>query len=147
MTSGGAAVFSWPVRVYYEDTDCGGVVYHARYLHFFERARTEFLRAAGFSQGRLRQDSGLIFVVRRIEIDYLRPAHYDDELVVLSEVESVGQTSLAFAQSIQRAAAAVGGGASAPDDLCRARVQVVAVDSQILRPRRIPESILREIVR
>ncbi len=142
MNRPGGEGFVWPVRVYYEDTDCGGVVYHARYLHYFERARTEWLRAAGFSQRRLSEDRDLLFVVRRLEIDYLASAHYDDELLVLTHVEPRGAASLAFDQRIRRR----GSGAEA-GELCRARVQVVAVRGGTMRPCRIPETILREVIR
>jgi acyl-CoA thioester hydrolase len=74
--------FSWPVRVYYEDTDAGGVVYYANYLRFFERARTEWLRAIGFEQQLLRNEDGIVFAVRHVEIDYLKPAVLDDALQV-----------------------------------------------------------------
>ncbi len=77
--------FSWPVRVYYEDTDTGGVVYYANYLKFFERARTEWLRSFGLNQDKLAQEEGLIFVVRRALLDFLRPARLDDMLEVTVE--------------------------------------------------------------
>jgi acyl-CoA thioester hydrolase len=95
-------VFSWPVRVYYEDTDAGGVVYHANYLKFCERARTEFLRQRGLDQGELRAREGLVFVVARIEADYLRGAELDDALVVQSHVETLGQARVVFGQSVLR---------------------------------------------
>ena len=74
--------FVWPARVYYEDTDAGGVVYYANYLKFLERARTEWLRALGFDQRDLMREAGILFAVRRVEIDYLLPARFDDELEV-----------------------------------------------------------------
>ena len=93
-------VFNWPVRVYYEDTDAGGVVYHANYLKFCERARTEFLRQRGLDQSELRAREGLVFVVARIEADYLRGAELDDELLVQSRVETLGQARAVFDQVI-----------------------------------------------
>ncbi|MFT3735591.1 MAG: tol-pal system-associated acyl-CoA thioesterase [Rhodocyclaceae bacterium] len=96
------AVFDWPVRVYYEDTDAGGVVYHANYLKFCERARTEFLRQRGLDQGELKAREGLVFVVARVEADYLRGAELDDALVVQSRVQTLGQARVIFDQTILR---------------------------------------------
>jgi acyl-CoA thioester hydrolase len=93
---------SYPVRVYYEDTDAGGVVYHANYLKFAERARTEMLRALGIEQERLRQESGVSLVVRRMTVDFLAPARLDDELVVASRLAGLAGASLDLAQEIRR---------------------------------------------
>src|SRR3970040_1078279 len=82
--------FSWPVRVYYEDTDLGGVVYYANYLKFMERARTEWLRALGFEQTTLAREHGVVFVVSSLTIDYLQPAAFNDELAVTVELEKLG---------------------------------------------------------
>ncbi len=90
------------VRVYVEDTDLGGVVYHARYLHYFERARTEWLRARGVSQKRLKEEAGLIFVVTDMNIRFLRPARMDDLLDVSAAVSEVGRARFRFAQEIRR---------------------------------------------
>ncbi len=81
-------VFSWPVRVYWEDTDAGGVVYHARYLHFLERARSEWLRASGIGQQQLRDEAGIVFVVHRMEIDFKAPARLDDLLTATVQPRS-----------------------------------------------------------
>ena len=78
--------FIWPVRVYYEDTDAGGVVFYANYLKFFERARTEMLRAAGFEQDELIANEGVIFVVRAVQVDYLSPARFNEQINVSAEV-------------------------------------------------------------
>ena len=91
-----------PVRVYYEDTDAGGVVYYANYLRFLERARTEWLRALGFDQGRLMVEAGLAFAVRSLAVDYLKPARLDDQLDVLTTIESLGRAQMVFAQRIER---------------------------------------------
>ena len=88
------SVFEWPVRVYYEDTDAGGVVYYANYLKYLERARTEWLRHLGFGQDTLMRDAGIVFAVRRVEIDYLLPARFDDALLVELEIEEIGRASL-----------------------------------------------------
>ncbi len=95
-------VYLFPVRVYYEDTDAGGIVYYANYLKFAERARTEMLRRLGIEQGRLREESGLIFVVRSCSADYLIPARLDDELVVVTRLVAVGGASLDLDQEVRR---------------------------------------------
>ena len=89
--------FYWPVRVYYEDTDAGGVVFYANYLKFFERARTEMLRALGFEQDELIANNGIIFAVRSIEVDYLRPALFNDQIIVSAEVVQAKKVSVSFA--------------------------------------------------
>jgi acyl-CoA thioester hydrolase len=128
-----APVFSWPVRVYWEDTDAGGVVYHASYLRFLERARTEWLRALGVDQFALKQSSGLAFLVRDMQIDFLRPALLDDELSVTVVVMQRRAASILFTQTVVRA-----------DGTCliRARVRVACVDIQHMRPAQIPADLL-----
>ncbi len=98
----GADLAPFPVRVYYEDTDAGGIVYYANYLKFMERARTEFLRRLGFGQAQVAADTGLVFAVRSVTIEYLLPARLDDELSVLSRIESLGRAQLVFAQQVMR---------------------------------------------
>ena len=95
------AVFRLPVRVYYEDTDAGGVVYYANYLRFMERARTEWLRTLGFVQSALIAND-IAFAARSAAVEYLKPARLDDELIVVSTVESLGRAQLVFHQSIER---------------------------------------------
>jgi acyl-CoA thioester hydrolase len=130
------SVFEWPVRVYYEDTDTGGVVYYANYLKYLERARTEWLRDLGFGQDALMRDSGILFAVRRVEIDYLLPARLDDELVVELEIGSASKASLTFVQRIVRA----------PDTvLSRATVKVACLDSDRFRPTAIPANIREKL--
>jgi acyl-CoA thioester hydrolase len=92
--------FSWPVRVYYEDTDSGGVVYYANYLKFMERARTEMLRSAGFEQDQLQQELGIIFAVHSANIQYKKPARFNDELNVVTSITSLGKASIHFKQSV-----------------------------------------------
>lgn len=124
-------VIHWPVRVYYEDTDAGGVVYYANYLRFYERARTEWLRAAGFGQQRLVDEIGILFAVRHVEIEYLKPARLDDALVVEAAVAALGRASIQFRQRLLR-----------DDDLLStATVKVVSLRSDTFRPAAIPASI------
>src|ERR1044071_7159076 len=122
--------FIWTVRVYYEDTDASGVVYHAAYLRFFERARTEWLRALGQGQEQLRQSQGLAFTVANMQIDFLKPARLDDELDVSVAVEQVRAASLKVTQTLRRR----------PDQalLARAAVRVGCVDAATFRPHPIP---------
>ena len=94
--------FVLPIRVYYEDTDAGGVVYYANYLRFFERARTEWLRALGCEQSALLRDTGVVFVARSAQLEYLKPAKLDDELNISSGIESVGRAQVVFAQRAER---------------------------------------------
>lgn len=94
---------SFPVRVYYEDTDAAGIVYYANYLRFIERARTEWVRALGVDQGRLRAEEGIVFAVRRVEADYLRPARLDDELVVETELVAATRARIVLDQAVSRA--------------------------------------------
>jgi acyl-CoA thioester hydrolase len=131
------SLFEWPVRVYYEDTDAGGVVYYANYLKYLERARTEWLRSHGFEQDALMRDGGIVFAVRRVEIDYLLPARLDDTLRVEVEIERIARASLTFAQRIVRV----------PDTvLSRATVKVACLDQQSFRPVAIPDPI-REMLK
>jgi acyl-CoA thioester hydrolase len=124
-----------PIRVYYEDTDAGGVVYHARYLHFMERGRTEWLRDLGFEQDRLREQAGVLFVVNRMELDFVAPARFNEQLEVHTDLSQCGRASLNFAQVIQRSG----------QPLCRALVRVACVDAQRFKPTAIPPSLLREL--
>lgn len=117
-----------PVRVYYEDTDLAGVVYYANYLRFIERGRTEALRAAGVDQGRLKAEGGVVFVVRRVEADYLAPARFDDLLGVSTRLEALTGATLRMAQEVTRDGVV----------LFRARV-VIACMGTDGRPRRLPE--------
>ncbi len=92
----------WPVRVYYEDTDLAGIVYYANYLRFIERARTEWTRALGVDQTRLKEDEGAVFAVRRVEADYLRPALFQDELTVVTRLLHLGGASIRLEQQVRR---------------------------------------------
>src|SRR5579864_3421646 len=94
--------FTWPIRVYYEDTDAGGIVFYANYLKFFERARTEWLRACGIDQQRLADSAGIVFVVRRTAVEYTSPARLDDVIRVVSRIERLGRASVDFHQEAWR---------------------------------------------
>jgi len=133
-------MFSWPVRVYYEDTDLGGVVYYANYLRFMERARTEWLRQLGVDQTRLLDDRGLIFVIVSAEIRYVQPARFNDELCVTVALESARRTAMTFAQEIRR-------GDLNGELLTQGRVQAACVEAANFRPRAIPPDIIERLER
>lgn len=128
--------FIWPVRVYYEDTDAGGVVYYANYLKFFERARTEMLRAMGYEQDELISTEGIIFVVRSVQVDYLSPARFNEQLHVSAKVSLAKKVSLTFEQVITRG----------DDVLCKGSVRIACLDAQTLRPKAIFENLFRAIL-
>jgi len=123
------------VRVYYEDTDAGGVVYHANYLKYLERGRTEFLRALGHEQRALAGQAGLAFAVRSLAAEFLKPAALDDELAVATAVERLGRAQVSFAQSIRRGA----------DTLLTASVRVACLELARGRPAAIPGAIRRQL--
>jgi acyl-CoA thioester hydrolase len=129
--------FIWPVRVYYEDTDSGGVVFYANYLKFMERARTEWLRHLGLQQDRIRGELGLLFVVRHVSLDYRLGARLDDLLHVSVRLARRGGASLDFAQEVMRPA----DGALC----CRGLVKVACVAAEGLRPKPLPDQLLAEI--
>ena len=135
MTGDPAPHFTLAVRVYWEDTDGGGVVYYANYLKFLERARTEWLRSRGFAQTDLLKDPGIIFVVANVSIDYLRPARLDDSLDITCDVEADGTVCMRFAQRIRRG----------DEVLAKASVRVACLDAQSFRPKRIPAGIAQVI--
>lgn len=124
--------FLWPVRVYWEDTDAGGIVFYANYLKFFERARTEWLRSLGVAQSTLKDDAGGMFVVSETAVRYLAPARLDDELLVTAQLQESGRASLIIAQEARR------------DDtlLAVGTIRIGWVDAATLRPERIPAAIL-----
>jgi len=124
--------FHWPIRVYYEDTDAGGVVYHSNYLKFMERARTEWLRAIGFSQERLQKRQRILFVVADISIRFRKPARFDEELNVLSTIKNMNAASLNFIQTITNARY---------EKVCSAEVTVACLQMDSFRPCRIPDNI------
>lgn len=128
--------FVWPVRVYYEDTDSGGVIYHANYLKFLERGRTEWLRSLGFEQDVLLNEQGILFVVRSMRLDYLRPGRFNDWLKVHTRPLHCGRASLTLTQSVWREEGV---------ELCQAEVTVVCLEAKTFRPCPIPGLILAEI--
>ena len=129
-----AAVFAWPVRVYWEDTDAGGVVYHARYLHFLERARSEWLRSAGIGQQQLREDIGIVFVVHRMELSFNAPARLDDLLSATVVPGERRSASFVVHQQLRRE----------PESraLVEARVRIACLDAASFRPCKIPDHLL-----
>lgn len=131
--------FILPVRVYYEDTDAGGVVYHSNYINFFERARTEFMRQLGYELDELANDQGIIFVVRSLNCDYLKAAKFNHELFVSAEIIEAGKTRIKFEQKITRKAN--GKDQEAFELLATANVTVVCVDAVTFKPKRLPKTI------
>lgn len=125
-------VFTWPIRVYWEDTDAGGIVFYANYLKFFERARTEWLRALGVAQSTLK-DQGGMFVVSETSVRYHAPSRLDDELLVTAQLEASGRASLIIAQQARRGDTL----------LCDGTIRIGWVDAASLRPGRIPAAILQ----
>ncbi|SHH17229.1 acyl-CoA thioester hydrolase [Ferrimonas marina] len=125
------------MRVYYSDTDAGGVVYHANYLNFFEHARTEMLRKAGFEQDTLLAQD-LVFVVRHMSLDFVRPARFNQSLVVVTELVKAGAATLLFQQRLQDADG---------DIYCQADVKIGCISAQHFQPTRIPQAIKQELAR
>ena len=128
--------FVWPVRVYWEDTDAGGIVYYANYLKYMERARTEWLRALGCDQNQMRSRHRLQFVVVRTDVEYRRPGRFDDRLDVDVRVQSLRRASIELAQHVRNAGREL---------LCQAQVRVGCVDIASFRPRGIPISLKQEL--
>jgi acyl-CoA thioester hydrolase len=140
------SLFDWKIRVYYEDTDAGGVVFYANYLKFFERARTEWLRSLGFGQHDLAATLGALFVVKDTAVDYLYPARLDDELKLTVAVEKLRNASIAFVQEAWRQPSGDGVGENQePVLLARSRITVVCIDAGSFRPQAIPEQLLAAI--
>jgi acyl-CoA thioester hydrolase len=125
--------FSWPIRVYYEDTDLGGVVYYANYLKFMERARTEWLRAYGFEQDELIRDLDVIFAVKKIDLEYILPARFNDELLVSARVIEFGRASMTLAQEITRQ--------NETGVLCKGKVKIASLRATTFKPCPMPPAI------
>ena len=134
-TVGDSVPFVWPVRVYFEDTDAGGVVYYANYLKFMERARTEWLRQRGFEQDRLRADAGILFVVRSVQLDLKRPARFNDALSVTCRPDRPGRATLDVVQSVSRGNL----------ELASAKVRLACVDAERFVPVAIPAPVRNAI--
>lgn len=129
--------FNWPIRVYYEDTDSGGVVYYANYLKYMERARTEYLRQLGFEQDELIKTHNAIFAVRHAQLDYLKPARFNDMLEVRSDVIECKKASLLFEQQVYR-----------EDDsalLCAGQVKIACLQADSFKPCAIPLFIMEKL--
>ena len=127
--------FTWPIRVYYEDTDAGGVVYHANYLNFMERARTECLRSLGFEQTDIKDRMGILFMVRGLHIQYKLPAKFNDEVMVYSRLLSIGRCLIEFEQIIVRG----------DEIITEGRVEVVCIDAEKFKPASIPPEMRRRM--
>ena len=128
--------FEIPVRVYIEDTDAGGIVFYGNYLRFFERARTDFLRSVGIEQSSTIENN-VIFVVRHVSVDYKLPARLDDVLSVSCAVKAIRPTRVIFTQSATRSADGV--------NLVNGEVEVVAVSMDTLKPRALPDTLLKTL--
>lgn len=132
---GHEASFTWPVRVFYEDTDAGGVVYYANYLRFFERCRSEWFRSLGFALSELAKRDGVLFMVAGAQIEYLRPARLDDLLHVDARIAQRAASYVVFEQQARRGTTV----------LSRASVKVACVDANSLRPRRLPHAVAQAL--
>ncbi len=128
-------VFSWTVRIYWEDTDAGGIVFYANYLKFFERARTEWLRKLGIQQQQLKDQSGAMFVVAETSVKYLRPARLDDELIVTASLLQCGNASMTIRQQVLLKNTVI----------CEGTIRIGWVDAASLRPSRIPQNIIESL--
>jgi len=131
--------FTWTVRIYYEDTDAGGIVFYANYLKFFERARTEWLRTAGIGQQALTESHGVMFVVKSTAVDYHAPAKLDDELKLTVVVERLGRASVQFLQEAWR----VDEAQTRP--LASGRIRIGCIDTRTFRPCPIPDEVLAKL--
>ena len=127
-------IFSWPVRVYFQDTDAGGVVYHANYVNFMERARTEWLRTFGHSNAGLMKEFGVAFVVRSLKLDYLKPALLDDLLTVTAQVKDIGRSRVILHQTVVRG----------EELLSEGEVHLVCVNMQTFKPVSVPEVLRKQ---
>ncbi len=130
-----ASIFSHSLRVYWEDTDAGGVVFYANYLKFFERARTEWLRAMAIEQQVLREQTGAIFVVSDTQLRYLKPARLDDCLAISVELRECGRASMSFWQQARRG----------DELLAEGEIRIGCVDAASFKPRRIPSAVLERL--
>ncbi len=124
------SVFQFPIRVYIEDTDAGGIVYYVNYLKFMERARTEFMRSYGFDKPAI-LDDGKLFVVHSVDVRYLRPAMLDDQLTVSASISKLARSYLVFSQTISRDG----------EPICTATIKVACVTQQSMKPAAIPANI------
>jgi len=127
-------IFSWPVRVYFQDTDAGGVVYHANYVNFMERARTEWLRSFGYSNAAMMKELGVMFVVRSLTVDYLKPAALDDLLTLTTQIKDLGRSRVTLLQT-----------ASREDELLtEGEVHLVCVGAETFKPVSVPDMLRKQ---
>ena len=136
-------LFRFPVRIYWEDTDAGGIVFYANYLKFFERARTEWLRARGVQQQQLRERTGGMFVVSDAQLRYHRPARLDDELIVTAQLQESGRASLTIGQQALLKPEQMTD--SRPVLLCEGTIRIGWVDAATMRPARMPGFLLEQL--
>ena len=136
-------VFTWPVRVYWEDTDAGGIVFYANYLKYFERARTEWLRARGVEQRQLQQGTGCIFVVSDVRLKYLRSARMDDQLLVTAHLSELGRSSFTIQQEARLLTTQAPD--AAPIVLCTGSVRIGWIHGQTSKPTRIPPELQKAL--
>ena len=122
-------IFSMPIRVYFQDTDAGGVVYHANYVNFMERARTEWLRTFGYSNAGMMKELGLVFVVRAVKLEYLKPALLDDLLSVTAEIKDIGRSRVTLLQTVMRG----------EELLTEGEVHLVCVKTETFKPVSVPD--------
>ena len=155
-----AAKFCWPVRVYYEDTDSGGVVYYANYLKFMERARTEWLRSLGLEQDKLIKEQGIIFAVYSVQVDYLKPALFNQLLLVSAEIIETGKASFTFKQEVVVDKSVTNDplnkkltikgeeseAVSSDQVLCRGQIKIACLDASSMLPCAIPDLVCKEIL-
>jgi acyl-CoA thioester hydrolase len=127
-------IFSWPVRVYFQDTDAGGVVYHANYVNFMERARTEWLRTFGYSNAGMMKELGVMFVVRSMKVDYLRPAQLDDLLTITALVKEIGRSRVTLTQTVVRG----------EELLTEGEVHLVCVTADAFKPVSVPDVLRKQ---
>lgn len=128
-----AQLFTLPIRVYFQDTDAGGVVYHASYVNFMERARTEWMRGFGFTNAGLMKELGVVFVVRSLKLDYLKPALLDDLITVSAHLKEIGRSRVTLLQTIMRG----------EEKLVEAEIHLVSVSLESFKPVRVPD-VLRD---
>ena len=136
-------IFRYPVRIYWEDTDAGGIVFYANYLKFFERSRTEWLRSAGVGQQQLRELTGGMFVVSDAQLRYHRPARLDDELIVTAQLQETGRASLTIEQQALLKPEQMTD--SRPVLLCEGTIRIGWVDATTMRPARMPGFLLEQL--
>ncbi len=128
----------WPIRVYYEDTDAAGIVYYANYLKFMERARTEWLRQAGFELDNLRSYEQIVFVVTEAQLHFKKPARFNDQLVISAAIAAHKKASFVFVQQVMRG--------QTRELLCSGTIKIACLDPDSFRPKALPSTLVKEIL-